>query len=69
MARLRHRDATGELVHTTGLLQDAIVHLARGAEDHALGFGEAHTIRRTPREICGHRGVAPGRVLEGKLIS
>lgn len=64
VARLRHGDIAGQLVHATGLLQDAVVHLAGGAEDHALGFRQAHTIGGPPGEVCRHGRVASGRVLE-----
>lgn len=49
-----HRDATGELVHAAGLLQDAVVHSARRAEDHALGFRQTRTLRGAPGDICCH---------------
>lgn len=54
VSRIRHRDATRELVHAAGLLQDAVVHSARRAEDHALGFRQAHTLRGAPGDICCH---------------
>lgn len=69
MTRFRHRDATRKLVHATGFLQDAIVHLAGRAEDHALGLCETHTIRRAPGEICSDGRVASGGILQGKLVS
>lgn len=69
VSRIRHRDATRELVHATGFLQDAIVHSACRAEDHALGFRQTHTLRGAPGDICCHWWISPGRILQGKLVS
>lgn len=60
VAHFRHRDATGKLVHAAGLLQDAVVHLVCGAEDHALRLCQTPTIRRTPREVCSDGRVSSG---------
>lgn len=54
VAGFRHRDAAGELVHTAGLLQDAVVHLAGRTEDHTLRFCQTRTVRRAPRDICSY---------------
>lgn len=54
MARFRHGDATGELVHATRFFQDAIVYFAGRTEDHALSFRQTHAIRRTPRDVCSY---------------
>lgn len=54
VARFRHGNATGELVHAARFFQDAIVHFAGRTEDHALSFCQAHAIRRTPRDVCSY---------------
>lgn len=69
MARLGHRDATGKLVHATRLLQDAVVHLAGGTEDHALGLRQPRAIRGAPGEICRDRRLPAGGVLQGELVA
>lgn len=68
MARFRHRDATGKLVHAAGLLQDAVVHFARRAEDHALGFRQPDAIGGAPGHVSRDGRVSSGGILQRELI-